>query len=74
MPDGLNSELTSVHTLIFDIGGTVFDWLSAVNARELDAVSPTHRPPGLDPNAFAVAVRAGFFELYGQVVRGERAG
>ena len=35
-------------------------------------MSPTHRPPGLDPDAVAVAVRAGFFEPDGQVVRGER--
>jgi 2-haloacid dehalogenase len=63
--------IAKVRALIFDIGGTVFDWLSAVTDA-LAAVPPAHRPPGLDPAAFAVAVRAGFLDLYGQVHRRER--
>jgi 2-haloacid dehalogenase len=49
----------------------VFDWLSAVT-NALDAVAAGRKPSSFDPNGFAVAVRAGFLDLYGQVYRGER--
>ena len=71
MHDPLQPELASVRALIFDIGGTVFDWLSAITA-VLDGVPAGQLPPGFAPAEFAVAVRSGFFDLYGQVYRGER--
>ena len=73
MDELLKPELDSVRTLIFDIGGTVFNWLSAITAA-LDDVPAEHLPPGFAPVEFAVAIRSGFFDLYGQVYRTSVAG
>jgi 2-haloacid dehalogenase len=53
--------------LIFDIGGTIFDWSSAI----LNALERIAGPP-LDNRAFTLGCRSGFLELTGAVVRGEK--
>lgn len=55
--------------LIFDIGGTVFDWSSAVI--EALGVAASHRH--LDAAAFAYACRQRFMEINGDVIAGRRA-
>lgn len=57
--------------LIFDIGGTVFDWNSAI-IESLDRLAPQHLKPDLDRKAFAFACRERFLALNGAVMRGER--
>jgi len=57
--------------LLFDIGGTVFDWNTAILAA-LERVSPAGGALRFDRQAFALACRAGFLNLNGAVVRGER--
>ena len=57
--------------LIFDIGGTVFDWNSAV-VETLDRVVSQQSMPQPDRQAFAIACRAQFLELNGAIVRGEK--
>lgn len=59
-------------TLVFDIGGTVFDWNTAI-VEALDRVVPPQTLPGFDRQAFAFACRARFMEVNGAVVRGEQA-
>ena len=53
--------------LIFDIGGTVFDWNTAI----LDALERIGPTP-LDRRAFALACRTNFLGLTGAVMRGEK--
>jgi 2-haloacid dehalogenase len=57
--------------LIFDIGGTVFDWNTAV-VEALDRVAPLQSISQLDRQAFAFACRAQFLELNGAIMRGEK--
>jgi 2-haloacid dehalogenase len=57
--------------LIFDIGGTVFDWNTAV-VEALDRIVPLRNTPQLDRQAFALDCRAQFLELNGAVMRGEK--
>ena len=61
----------SVKVLIFDIGGTVFDWNTAV-IETLARVNPQHGKPGFDSQAFALACRSRFLELNGAIMRGEK--
>ena len=70
MTDKLPKDATA-QVLIFDIGGTVFDWNTAV-VETLDRVLPQQIKPGLDRQAFAFACRARFLELNGAIVRGEK--
>jgi 2-haloacid dehalogenase len=65
------AEFQRIRAVVFDVGGTVFDWLTAVTGA-LAAVAPARQPLGFDAARFAVAIRAGFLERYGQVYRGER--
>lgn len=60
----------TVKALIFDIGGTVFDWNAAV-VETLGRVAPAKDWPLPDRQAFALACRAGFLDLNGAVMRGE---
>jgi 2-haloacid dehalogenase len=53
--------------LIFDIGGTIFDW----NAAILDALDRIAAPP-LDRRAFTLCCRSEFLQMTGAVVRGEK--
>ena len=57
--------------LIFDIGGTVFDWNTAV-IETLDRIAPPKSTPNLDRQGFAFGCRAQFLELNGAVMRGEK--
>ena len=57
--------------LIFDIGGTEFDWNTAV-VETLDRVAPPQSMPQLDRQAFAFACHAQFMELNGAIMRGEK--
>jgi 2-haloacid dehalogenase len=54
--------------LIFDIGGTIFDWNTAI----LDALERIPAPP-FDRRAFTIGCRSGFLNLTGAVVRGEQS-
>src|SRR5688572_30568927 len=54
--------------LLFDIGGTIFDWSAAI----LDALERIAAPP-LDRHAFTIGCRSGFLSLTEAVVRGEKA-
>lgn len=56
--------------LIFDIGGTVFDW-SAGMIEALDCVLPRETAPDLDRVRFAFETRARFMDLNGAVIRHE---
>jgi FMN phosphatase YigB (HAD superfamily) len=58
--------------LLFDIGGTVFDWNTAI-LEALERVCPEASTSQLDRPAFATACRAGFLNLNGAVARVERA-
>ncbi len=64
----MNERLHDVKVLTFDVGGTVFDWHSAVS----DAVSGIARAKGVpvDASAFAIAWRELFFETLGRVRNG----
>lgn len=53
--------------LVFDIGGTVFDWSSAI-LETLDRVAPA---AGLDREAFAYACREQFLAMNAAVIRKE---
>ena len=57
--------------LVFDIGGTVFDWNSAIT-ETLDRIAPRNAGPSLDHQAFAFACRERFLEMNGAVIRGEQ--
>ena len=57
--------------LIFDIGGTVFDWNTAV-VETLDRIALLKNTRQLDRQAFATACRAQFLELNGAIMRGEK--
>ncbi len=68
--DGVKKLTAKV--LIFDIGGTVFDWNSAV-VETLDRLVPPQSMPKPDRQAFAFACRARFMELNGAIMRGEKS-
>lgn len=59
-------------TLLFDIGGTVFDWNTAI-VETLDRILPNNAAPELDRQGFAFACREQFLEMNGAVIRGEQA-
>jgi len=67
--DGMGNM--TVKVLIFDIGGTVFDWNTAV-VETLDRVVPQQSIPQSDRQAFALACRALFMDLNGAIMRGEK--
>lgn len=56
-----------VKALIFDIGGTVFDWNTAI----IEALGRHRCYRSADPEAFALACRAGFLDTGARVVRGD---
>jgi 2-haloacid dehalogenase len=62
----------NIRALIFDIGGTVFDWHTAVVEALTQAV-PADQPGGLEPEQFAYAVRDKFLSLNMSVMRGRRS-
>ncbi len=57
--------------LVFDIGGTVFDWSTAI-VEVLERVVPRATWPAIDRAGFAFASRARFMEMNGEVIRGVR--
>lgn len=59
-----------IKTLIFDIGGTVFDWSSAI-VEALDRVVPEPLRQRIDATAFSFACRSAFLDLNAAVTRGE---
>lgn len=61
----------AIRALVFDIGGTVFDWNTALIGR-LRQILPGARLAEIDPGGFALACRAGFLEINGAVYRRER--
>lgn len=61
----------SAKVLIFDIGGTVFDWNTAITDT-LQRLSPIEHMADEDRRSFALACRAGFLLTSGAVVRGEK--
>ena len=61
----------TVRALIFDIGGSVFDWQTAV-VEALQQAVPPDRLSAIEPTAFAYAVRDGFLTLNMAVMRKER--
>jgi 2-haloacid dehalogenase len=60
----------SAKVLIFDIGGTVFDWNTAITDT-LQRLVPEDHMSGEDRRRFALACRAGFLLTSGAVVRGD---
>jgi 2-haloacid dehalogenase len=61
----------TVKVLIFDIGGTVFDWNTAV-VETLDRIVPLQSMSRPKRQAFALDCRARFLGLNGAVMRGEK--
>jgi 2-haloacid dehalogenase len=66
----MGSEIVQVKALAFDVGGSVFDWQSAVRKKvvELAAVHGT----SIDDHAFAHAWRRRMFGMLAEVRHGER--
>jgi 2-haloacid dehalogenase len=64
----MNQRIGQVQVLTFDVGGTVFDWYSAVTA----AVAGLARDRGaeIDASAFAIAWRELFFDTLARVRNG----
>ena len=62
----------TTRALIFDIGGTVFDWHTAI-VEALEQVVPAPALTRLDPAGFAYACRDKFLTLNMAVMRGERS-
>jgi 2-haloacid dehalogenase len=64
----MNDRLAGVKVLTFDVGGTVFDWYSAV----VQAVGDTAKAKGVDVDApgFAIGWRELFFDTLGLVRSG----
>lgn len=58
-----------VRTLIFDIGGTVFDWSTAM-IEALSEILPEDLAPSVDKPAFSMACRAKFLALNSAVMMG----
>ena len=63
-------NLESIGALTFDVGGTVFDWQSAVRAKVGSIAA--NRGVDLDDTRFALEWRRRFFEMLAEVRRGER--
>ena len=63
-------DLTKIEALTFDVGGTVFDWQSAVRPRA--GALATARGADVDVAQFALDWRRRFFELLGEVRSGRR--
>ena len=63
-------DLTKIEALTFDVGGTVFDWQSAVRTRA--GALATARGADVDVAQFALDWRRRFFELLGEVRSGRR--
>lgn len=61
---------TEIRTLIFDIGGTVFDWNSAIVEALAECV-PRERFLRLDAAGFSMACRAKYLDLNAAVMRGD---
>lgn len=61
----------TIRALIFDIGGTVFDWNTAV-IETLGRLVPRATIAPLDLHGFSLTARARFMDLNGQITRGER--
>lgn len=61
----------TIKVLIFDIGGTVFDWNTAI-VETLNRLVPEAAMSAPDRLQFATACRAGFLDLNGRVMRGEK--
>ena len=61
----------ATQVLIFDIGGTVFDWNTAL-LEALKIAFPDENTADFDRGAFALACRARFLDVTAAVVRGER--
>ncbi len=61
----------TIRALIFDIGGTVFDWNTAV-IETMGRVVPRTMIPPLDSERFSLSARARFMDLNGAIVRGEK--
>jgi 2-haloacid dehalogenase len=61
----------AARALIFDIGGTVFDWHTAL-VKALEAVAPNSHGQNLDTGAFAYACRDRFLTLCGSVMSGKQ--
>jgi 2-haloacid dehalogenase len=56
--------------LVFDIGGTVFDWNTAI-LEVLDRVLPPETSPAFDRSAFALTCRANYLDTISRVVTGK---
>lgn len=61
----------ATQVLIFDIGGTVFDWNTAL-LEALKIAFPDENTVDFDRGAFALDCRARFLDVTAAVVRGER--
>jgi 2-haloacid dehalogenase len=63
-------NMDTIQALTFDVGGTVFDWQTAVRKKvgSLDS----HRNSDIDVPQFALDWRLRFFQLLAQVRKGER--
>lgn len=57
--------------LVFDVGGTVFDWASAIIERLLEHTDPARQDPGA-LSTVAFDCRGAFLSLQAEVIRGER--
>jgi 2-haloacid dehalogenase len=67
----MTATIDGIQALTFDIGGTVFDWLTAVE-RKLKRIA-SYPNSGIYAAAFARAWRGRFLECYEAVYRGDRA-
>jgi 2-haloacid dehalogenase len=68
----MSGAITPVKALTFDIGGTVFDWMSAI-VRPVDSILAARPNAGINARGFAIAVRQNFLDTQGRIARRERA-
>ncbi|HLG10843.1 MAG TPA: haloacid dehalogenase type II, partial [Dehalococcoidia bacterium] len=61
----MNEKLRAVKVLTFDVGGTVFDWHSAVSHEVVEIAQA--KGVQVDASAFAIAWRELFFGALGRV-------
>jgi len=64
----MNQRLADVKVLTFDVGGTVFDWYSAVSQAVAELAAS--RQADVDASAFAIGWRELFFDTLAQVRSG----
>lgn len=66
----MDKILENIEALTFDVGGTVFDWQTAVRTQV--STIDSARNAGIDVSQFALDWRLCFFQLLAEVRAGKR--